>query len=153
LEDHPKAKSSYRTIDLKPHHGEMIKPAELIDVSGARNLTLAARRLYNELVAHAFGREMGVVGYEWEIPLSTLRGTHRGNERIEDSIIALMRTIVRARLPDGRTRRVALLGGNDMGDPDRKHGTLTYSFDKRLVPLLRESTVFGKLELAVMVSV
>lgn len=32
----------------------------------------------------------------------------------------------------------------------RQHGTLTYSFDKRLVPLLRESSVFGKLEVAVM---
>jgi len=57
---------------------------------------------------------------------------------------------VTVRLKDGRTRRVQLLGGNDMGDPDRPHGTLTYSFDKKLVPLLRESTVFGKLELSVM---
>ena len=54
------------------------------------------------------------------------------------------------RLGDGRTRRVALLGGNDMDDPDRRRGTLTYSFDKRLVPLLHKSNVFGKLELEVM---
>ncbi|SEB02249.1 Initiator Replication protein [Rubrimonas cliftonensis] len=37
-----------------------------------------------------------------------------------------------------------------MGDPDRPRGALTYAFDKRLAPLLRESTVFGKLELEVM---
>ncbi|WP_436644532.1 replication initiation protein [Microbaculum sp. FT89] len=128
----------------------MIKPAELIDITGAAGLTLAARRLYNILLAHAFGKEMGIEGYEWTIPLADLRGTHKGNERIEDSIIALMKTIVMVRLHDGRTRRVALLGGNDMGDPDRRHGALTYSFDKRLVPLLKESTVFGKLELAVL---
>ena len=150
-ETRPKANSSaVHTLAVKPGHGEMIKPAELIDISGATDLTLSARRLYNALIAHSFGHEMGLVGQEWEIPLSELRGTHQSNDRLEDSIIALMKTIVTVRLSDGRTRRVALLGGNDMGDPDRRHGVLTYSFDKRLVPLLRESSVFGKLELKVM---
>ena len=141
---------SLRTLDLTPEPGEMLKPAELIDIDGATGLTLAARRLYNQLIAHAFGPDMGKEGQEWTIRISDLRGTHKGNERLEDSIIALMKTIVTVRLPNGATRRVALLGGNDMGDPDRAHGVLTYSFDKRLVPLLRESSVFGKLELAVM---
>ena len=48
-----------------------------------------------------------------------------------------------ARLPNGAMRRVALLDGNDMGDPDRALGILTYSFDKRLVPLLRGSSVLA----------
>jgi hypothetical protein len=128
----------------------MLKPAELIDIDGATGLTLAARRLYNQLIAHAFGPRMGEEGQEWTIRLSELRGLHKGNERVEDSIIALMKTIVTVRQPGGATRRVALLGGNDMGDPQRAHGTLTYSFDKRLVPLLRESSVFGKIEVEVM---
>lgn len=148
----PETNSSkpFRTLELKPHYNELIKPAELIDISGATSLTLSARRLYNTLLANAFGREMGIEGYEWTILVSELRGTHKSNERIEDSILSLMKTIVTVRLSDGRTRRVALLGGNDMGDPDRPKGTLTYSFDKRLVPLLRESSVFGKIELSVM---
>jgi len=139
-----------RTLDLTPIPGEMLKPAELIDIDGATGLTLGARRLYNQLIAHAFGPDMGKEGQEWTIQLGELRGSHRGNERVEDSILALMKTIVTVRMPNSLTRRVALLGGNDMGEPDRAHGTLTYSFDKRLVPLLRESSVFGKLELAVM---
>lgn len=152
-ENPPKSKDSerqMRTLDLTPIPGEMLKPAELIDIDGATGLTLGARRLYNQLIAHAFGPDMGKEGQEWTIQLGELRGSHRGNERIEDSILALMKTIVTVRMPNGLTRRVALLGGNDMGEPDRAHGTLTYSFDKRLVPLLRESSVFGKLELAVM---
>lgn len=152
-ENPPKRKDnerSLRTLDLTPVPGEMLKPAELIDIDGATGLTLAARRLYNQLIAHAFGPDMGKEGQEWTIRISDIRGTHKGNERIEDSILALMKTIVTVRLSNGATRRVALLGGNDMGDPDRAHGCLTYSFDKRLVPLLRESSVFGKLELAVM---
>jgi len=147
-----KANSSaqFRTLSLKPGYDELIKPAELIDIVGTSSLTLSARRLYNALLANAFGGEMGIEGQEWVVSLQELRGTHRSNERIEDSILALMKTIVAVRLKDGRTRRVALLGGNDMGEPDRPHGTLTYSFDKKLVPLLRDSTVFGKLELSVM---
>lgn len=141
---------SLRTLELIPAAGEMLKPAELIDIDGATGLTLAARRLYNQLIAHAFGPRMGEEGQEWTIRLSELRGLHKGNERIEDSIVALMKTIVTVRLPGGATRRVALLGGNDMGDPERAHGCLTYSFDKRLVPLLRESSVFGKIEIEVM---
>jgi plasmid replication initiation protein len=39
-----------------------------------------------------------------------------------------------------------------MNDTDRQHGKLTYSFDHRLVDLLRKSTIFGKLEIAVMMA-
>jgi len=138
-----------RTLHLVPGDGEMLKPAELIDVDGATGLTLHARRLYNQLIAHAFGPDMGKEGQEWVIPLAELRGSHKSNEHIAESIVGLMKTVVTVRLSDGRTRRVQLLGGNDMGEADRKHGTLTYSFDPKLVPLLRESSVFGKLELAV----
>jgi hypothetical protein len=141
-----------RTLDLVPDSGEIIKPAELIDISGVSHLSLSARRLYNKLVAHAFGPEMGIIGHEWTIPIAELRGTHRGNERLADSIIALMRTVVTVRLSSGQTRRVQLLGGNDMYDEERSRGLLTYSFDSRLVELLRNSTVFGKLEIAVMVA-
>ena len=139
-----------RTLHLVPQAGEMLKPMELIDIDGATGLTLHARRLYNQLIAHAFGPDLGQEGKEWAIDLAELRGSHNSNEHIADSIVSLMKTVVTVRLADGRTRRVQLLGGNDMGEVDRRHGTLTYSFDPKLVPLLRESSVFGKLELAVM---
>jgi hypothetical protein len=149
----PKANSSLvRTVDRMPDPGEMLKPAELIDITGIAHLTLSARRLYNKLVAHAFGPEMAIPGYEWTIPIAELRGTHKGNERIADSIMALMQTVVTVRFGTGQTRRVQLLGGNDMWDEERSRGVLTYSFDRRLVELLAHSTVFGKLELAVMLA-
>ncbi len=141
---------TYRTIDLKPRRDELLKPAELIDIRGASNLTLSARRIYNLLLANAFGKDMAVEGYEWTIQLSELRGSHAGNDVIVEGIEALMKTLVVVRMADGTTRRVQLLGGNDMGLSSRTRGTLTYSFDKRLVPLLAESKVFGKIELSVM---
>jgi hypothetical protein len=130
----------------------MIKPAELIDISGASSLTLRARQIYNTLVANAFGEDMGKPGHVFTIPLSELRGSQHSNERIEDSILALMRTVVTVRLADGTTRRAQLLGGNDLKDTDRDRGTLTYSFDWRMAEMLQNSTVFGKLEVQVMMS-
>ena len=137
----PKTKSSPQTLDLVPDHGEMIKPAELIEISGASHLTLSARRLYNQLVAHAFGPKMGIAGQEWTIQIAELRGMHDSNDRLADSIVALMKTVVTVRLANGQTRRVQLLGGNDMHDEGRSRGLLTYSFDRRLVELLGNSTV------------
>ena len=145
---HPKSYDRRRTLAMRPLDGEMIKPAELIDIQGATDLSLAARRLYNRLLANVFGPDKGFEGRDFCIPLSELRGTHAGNERISDSIEALIKTVVIVRGIDGRTTRVQLLGGNDMVDSERRHGMLTYSFDKRLAPLLRESVVFAKLELA-----
>ena len=59
-----KSKSSAprRTLNLVPGDGEMLKPAELIDIDGATGLTLHARRLYNQLIAKAFGPDMGKEG-------------------------------------------------------------------------------------------
>ena len=145
-------KARIRTLDLKPGHGEMLKPAELIDVSGHSQLTLADKRIYNALVANAFGPAMGERGKEFQIRTADLRGTHKGNERLKDSIERLMKTIVRVRLADGQTRRVQLLGANDMYDDERPDGILTYSFDTKLVGLLKNSTVFGKLEVQVMMA-
>lgn len=142
--------SRKRTLDVVPNLGEMIKPSELIDLIGAGGLTLSARRLYNLLIANAFGPDMGDEGREFEIGLAELRGTHTGNDRIEESVEALMRTIVVVRMPDGKARRVQLLGGNDMDAPGRRPGRLCYSFDARLLPILRESQIFGVLELRVM---
>ncbi|WP_128255404.1 hypothetical protein [Falsirhodobacter deserti] len=82
-EDHPKSYNLRRTLEVRPLNGEMIKPAELIDIQGATGLSLAARRLYNRLLANAFGPDMGFEGRDFSIPLSELRGTHAGNECID----------------------------------------------------------------------
>ena len=71
---------------------------------------------------------------------------------VEEAIEALMRTILVLRMPDGKTRRVQFLGGNDLDDPDRPAGVLTYSFDKRLIEVLKDSTIWGKIALPVLMA-
>src|SRR5208337_2245820 len=55
---------------------------------------------------------------------------HKGYERVEEAITALMRAILTVKMPGGKTTRVQFLGGNDLDAPDRPAGVLTYSFDK-----------------------
>lgn len=139
-----------KTLDLKPDHGEMIKPSETIDIAFAEGLSLNDRRCWNALIANAFGPDMRDEDRDFKIDLGLLRQNHNGNERVEDTVEKLMRTIARCRMPDGSITRFQLLGGNNMGDPTRPRGEMTYSFDKRLIAAVKDSISFGKLEIAVM---
>jgi len=139
-----------RTIDLKPHPGELIKAAELVDISGAGGLSLYASRIYNTLLQAAHGPEMAVPGKDFIIATAELRSLHKGSERIGPTLKILQSTIVTAILSDGGTRQVQLLGGVDFYDVDRPEGVLKYSFDKRLIELLGNSKIFAKLELKVL---
>ncbi|WP_316016084.1 replication initiation protein [Roseobacter sp. HKCCA0434] len=139
-----------RTLDVVPNSGEMVKPAELVEVKGAARLTLADRRLFNLLLRQAFGPELGTEHQRFEIPVSELRETHDSNDRLVQSIEALMTTVVTIERPDGSTDRVQLLGWNNLSDPKRRRGTLKYSIPPELAVALRDSTVFAKLELEVL---
>ncbi|PTE19740.1 replication protein RepB [Cereibacter changlensis JA139] len=139
-----------RTLDVRPGMGEMVKPVELIEFRGAARLTLHDRRLYNILLHHAFGPDLATENRRFEIALSDLKDGHDSNDRLIQSIEALMRTVVTIRRGNGRTERVQLLGWNDISDPDRTRGTLRYSMPPELAVLLRDSTVFAKLEIEVM---
>lgn len=149
-ENRPKSYDTQKTLDLRPLEGEMIKPAELIDIQGGAGLSLGARRVYNKLLANAFGPMLANPEQDFEISLSELRGAHDSNDRLGEYIEALMKTIVTITDVDGSKERVQLLAWNNMSGSKREHGTLKYSFDKHLGPMLRNSVVFAKLELAVL---
>lgn len=141
-----------RVVDLKPRRDQASKPAELIQITGHQTLTLNARRSITMLWhnAHMQGIEEGK---DYTIEIDDLKPDgHKGYEMVEEAIIALMRTLLTVKLPDGKTRRVQFLGGNDLDHPDRPAGVLTYSFDKRLVEILKDSTIWGKIALPVLMA-
>jgi hypothetical protein len=140
------------TLEVKPRSREAIKPAELIQVSGHHELTLNARRAITILWHNA--RFQGVTeGRDYTIEIDDLKPAgHKGYEMVEEAIESLMRTILTLRLPDGKTRRVQFLGGNDLDSKDRPAGVLTYSFDKRLFMILKDSTIWGKIALPVLMA-
>jgi len=147
----------YKTVDrrvigfpLDPSMpGEMVKPGELIDIKEISPLTLTDRRIYNLLIANAWERITEPV--EHVIEKSDLRGTHNGNERIEDSIRRLMSAIAEVKIiRDGKVavKRVQLLGGNVEQEGER--GRLYYTFPKQLIEIVKESEVFGRLKTQIM---
>ena len=132
------------TLNLKSRNREAIKPAELIQITGHHELTLNARRAITILWynAHMQGVE---VGKDYSIEIDDLKpDSHKGYEMVEEAIEALMRTFLTLRLPNGKIRRVQFLGGNDLDDPDRPAGTLNYSFDKRLIEVLKDFDHLGQ---------
>ena len=142
-----------RVVDLRPRLDQAIKPAELIQITGHQQLTLNARRAITILWHNA--HMQGVAeGRDYRIEIDDLKPDgHKGYEMVEEAILALMRTILTVKIPGGRTRRVQFLGGNDLDDPDRAAGTLVYSFDKRLLEVLRDSAIWGKIALPVLMAI
>jgi hypothetical protein len=140
------------TLQTRPGRDEAYKPSELIQITGHQTLSLNARRAITILWhnAHLSGVEEGK---DYAIEIDDLKSdTHKGYEMVEEAVEMLMRTLLVIKLPGGRTRRVQFLGGNDLDSPDRPAGTLTYSFDKRLVEILKDSSIWGKINIPVLMS-
>ena len=62
----------------------------------------------------------------------------------------LQKTLVSARMPDRKTRTVQMLGAVDIDDEDRGRGELKYDFHRKLVPLLRRSQIYARMEVKVL---
>lgn len=145
-------KKILRTLEITPRNKDAIKPAELIQVTGHHELTLNARRAIT-ILWHSAHMQGIVEGKDYSIEIDDLKPDgHKGYEMVEEAIEALMRTLLTVKMPDGKTRRVQFLGGNDLDAPDRPAGVLTFSFDKRLIDILKDSAVWGKISIPVLMA-
>ena len=138
-----------KTKDVRPRAGECIKPGEIIGIPGMEEWTLADRRTWNLLLFNAWGDRLDVPNAEFTIPLRDLRGLHDSNDRVRASLYRLQKTLVLARLADGATRSVQMLGACDLNDSDRTEGLLRYDFHPKLVPLLLRSEIYARMELKI----
>jgi len=147
----PRPKSHNKTLDAFQREGEVIKPAELIEIRGGEKISLAARRIYNQLLSNAFGPDMAAEGKEYRIPFADLRGNHTSNDRVTEAILSLMQTVVRVRMSDGSMRNVHLLGPTDVEKFGPGIATmLTYELHPKLLPILRDSQIFARLEMQIL---
>lgn len=138
--------SSLKTIEISPRKGEMIKPREIIGIAGMESWSLVDRRCWNLLLLNAWGDKLEDPTSSFTIPIRELRGLHDSNDRVRSCLRKLQTTLVSARLANGKTRTVQLLGSTDLGDDDRVEGELRYDFHPKLVPLLRESEIYARME-------
>jgi len=139
-----------KSLELTPGHGEMLKPKELLELHGAGPLTLQDRRVFNELVQNAWGPQLGQAGNWFEIDTGRLRDATDRNTRLALSVERLMRTICTVVSDDGaRELRTALLSSNEI-TTTANGGILRYKFTEELAAMLKDSTIFAKLDLEVM---
>lgn len=139
----------YRTLDAKPNVESLIKPGELVDLVEVTPLTLADRRIYNQLLENAWDGIEKPVSHV--IAKSQLRGSHNSNDRVGDSIERLMSAIVKVQVTwngEPAIERVQLLGGNI--ETERRDGLLEYEIPARLRKVIKNSTVFARLQREVM---
>jgi plasmid replication initiation protein len=141
---------SKRTLDLTPQPGEMLKPKELIELRGTGALTLQDRRVFNKLVANAWGPNLGKPGHWFQIRTADLRDATDRNKRLADSIERLMQTICVVVDKAGEVEtRTPLLSSNKL-EIQVNDGTFRYKLTEELADLLKDSTIFAKLDLEVM---
>jgi hypothetical protein len=81
-----------RIIDQRPRGDEFAKARELIETRALTRLLLQDRRIVNMLYANAGNKLCDNVQHV--ISIDELRGNHKGGERVKDSILRLMKTIV-----------------------------------------------------------
>lgn len=144
-----KQPETYRTTQARPNTQSLIKPGELVDLVELTPLTLADRRIYNQLLDNAWDAIEKPVTHI--IAKSSLRGSHNSNDRVGESIERLMGAIVKVRVTrDGEPaiERVQLLGGNI--ETERRDGILEYEIPARLRRVIKDSTIFARLQREVM---
>jgi hypothetical protein len=138
-------------LDPNDASGSMVKPAELVDVVELTPLTLVDRRTYNLLIAHAWDRIDEDV--EHSIPKAALRGTHKGDERLSDTIQRLMAGQVEVRIiRDGKRylQSIHLLGTVARPEDEDEDGNVYYRFPAEWREIIRESSIFARLQTEVM---
>jgi hypothetical protein len=138
---------------LDPNDGtaSLVKPAELVDVVELTPLTLVDRRTYNLLIAHAWDRIDEDV--EHSIPKAVLRGAHKGNERLSDTIRRLMAGQVEVRIVrDGKRYRqsIHLLDTVARPEDEDEDGNVYYRFPAKWREIMEKSDIFARLQTEVM---
>src|SRR3954452_18805390 len=138
---------------LDPNDGtaSLIKPGELVDVVEMTPLTLVDRRTYNLLLAFAWDRIDEDV--EHAIPKAVLRGAHKGNERLSDTIRRLMDAKIEVRIVrDGKRylRCIHQLGTVDRPEDEDEDGHVYSPFPAELREIIQQSSIFARLQTEVM---
>lgn len=125
---------------------EMIKPNELVQIKGSGPLTLQDRRVFNILLNNAWGTSIINPGEVFTIDTGQLKDPGQKNQRLKRSLRRLMTTVIVSVKDNGDDVETQLLGSRRI----TASGTMTYSFPNELAEVLKDSSVFAKLDLEVM---
>jgi hypothetical protein len=142
----------FKTIDQRPNGDEFAKARELIEIRGTGALSLQDRRVMNVFYANAGHQLCDDVNHV--IGIADLRGSHKGGERVKDSILRLMKTVVEVPAKDSKgkpaTKLVQILSDTTLSDEDdNPTGQVVYCFSKGMREIIKDSTLWGRVRHAV----
>ena len=137
---------THRTVDQKPTREDFAKARELIEIRGTGTLSLQDRRVMNVLYANAGQHLCDEVDHV--IAIGELRGAHKGSERVKDSIIRLMKTLVEVPMTgrNGKpaTKRLQILSDTTTSDDeDDAAGQIIYSFSRGMREIIKDFDPLG----------
>ena len=143
------------TIEQKKNSDGFPKAGELIEFRSQHELTLQDRRVLNLLIEYAGPRLAS--DSEHRIPMATLRLSHKGGERVRDSIVRLMSTIVEVPTIDTNgkkaTHRGQFLADTTTTDnEDDPNGEIRYRFSRTMREVIRRSQYWGRLKACIICS-
>lgn len=144
-----------RTVAQKHSLTEgIVKAGEVIEIRHHAALTLNDKRILNLLIENA---GPGIVTEEvHRLPFARLRTPrHKGSERVRDSIVRLMTTVVEVPTVDGKgnraTRRMTLLSETTTtDDEDNPAGEVMYSFSRGVREIIAKSRYWGRVKAHIM---
>lgn len=143
--------SKQLVINLTPNQDEALKPAELIKMQAAKALSLYERRAVTILWHNAHKQKLEK-GKQYTIPLADLRtDTHNGNEHVRTAIKTLQQPILSIQDKDGDfIEDHQLLGSVRYSNASKSNGLVTYEFPNKIFDILKESWVWGRIEIPVL---
>lgn len=144
------AKAS-KTLNQKNNAHGMVKAGELIEIKQGHLLTLQDARIFDRLVEHAWPLIQSQT--EFRCPIHLVRGpTHRGSERVRDSVARLMHTVLTVPFfddLDGKRKvlqSTLIAGSVTTEDEDDPAGEILYSFSPQLLRVLNNSNYWGRIK-------
>ena len=139
---------------------EIVKARELVEASFANGASPAAttRRVMALMLAHA-SEQAGEEGQEFSIPKRSLRQAHKSNERLQDILDEIQRTLLRIRwaFRDDATGE-ATTGTATVNllsyrfDEDGEEQSIRYAFSPVAAFVMRRSSVYAALNRAAILS-
>jgi hypothetical protein len=144
-----------RTLEQRTNLDGYPKAGELIEMTGLEDLEASQRAVSNLLYQHAHdsGR-FNEIDAVFEIPMATLRAAlskHESGDRMRDSLIALMRVVVRVGyVAKDSEQRIIIAGLFKFFDVARKdlsaRATLRYGISSELIAVLERSQRWGRIK-------
>jgi hypothetical protein len=144
------SKPPLKTIDVSfDKETSMIKPKELIEWLGAESLTLTDRRRFNLMLINAWPHIAEDTTHE--IPKAALRGSHKDNEWVDETVNRLMDLKPRVEVSHKGRRFLQIfhileLTETEIDDENQWRGILRYSFSRPFRNVMKNSTQYAQLK-------